>query len=59
MNGGERRLKMSENRLLFGPKREEIAGDWRKLHKVELHDFRCSPNTCITGKEAQGTEIRY
>jgi hypothetical protein len=38
---------MFENRLLCGPKREEIAGDWRKLHKVELHDFHFSPNTTV------------
>jgi len=37
-------------------KGEEVVGHWRKLHKVELHDFRCSPN--IIGKEAQGNETR-
>jgi hypothetical protein len=36
-----------ENRVLrriFGPKREEVAGDWRKLHDEELHDSYSSPN---------------
>jgi hypothetical protein len=47
---------MFENRLLCGPKREEIAGDWRKLRTVELHEFHCSPN--IIGKDAEGKEIR-
>jgi hypothetical protein len=31
-----------ENRVLrriFGPKRDEVAGEWRKLHNEELHDF--------------------
>jgi hypothetical protein len=36
-----------ENRLLriiFGPKREEVTGDWRKLHNEELHNLYSSPN---------------
>jgi hypothetical protein len=38
---------MSENRELkriFGPKREEVVGGWRKLHNEELHSFSVSPN---------------
>ena len=34
-------LRMSKNRVLrkiFGPKREEVTGDWRQLHNEELHD---------------------
>jgi hypothetical protein len=36
-----------ENRLLwriYGPKREEVAGGWRRLHKEELHNLNASPN---------------
>jgi hypothetical protein len=36
-----------ENRVLrriFGPKRNEITGDWRKLHAEELHNLYSSPN---------------
>jgi len=43
----ERRLRVFENRVLrrvFGPKRDELAGEWKKLHNVELNDFYCSPN---------------
>ena len=29
---------------IFGPKRDEIRGEWRKLHKEELNDLYCSPN---------------
>jgi hypothetical protein len=38
----ERRLGVSENKVLrkrFGPKREKVAGDWRRLHNEELHNF--------------------
>jgi hypothetical protein len=29
---------------IFGPKRDEIRGDWRKLHNEELHNFYSMPN---------------
>jgi len=38
----KRRLRVFENRVLrrlFGPKRDEVTGEWRKLHKVELSDL--------------------
>jgi hypothetical protein len=37
----ERRLREFENRVLremFGPKRDGVTGEWRNLHKEELHD---------------------
>jgi hypothetical protein len=36
-----------ENRVLrriFGPKRDEVTGEWRKLHNEEINDLYCSPN---------------
>jgi hypothetical protein len=36
-----------ENRVLrriFGPKRDEVTGGWRKLHKEELHNLYFSPS---------------
>jgi hypothetical protein len=38
----ERRLRVNENRVLrrvFGPKRDELTGEWRKLHNEELNDL--------------------
>jgi hypothetical protein len=40
-------LRVFENRLLrriFGPKRDEVTGEWRELHNEELNDLYCSPN---------------
>jgi hypothetical protein len=37
----ERRLRVFENRVLriFGPKRDEVTGEWRKLYNEELNDL--------------------
>jgi hypothetical protein len=43
----ERRLRVFENmvlRRIFGPKRDEITAEWRKLHKEELNDLYSLPN---------------
>ena len=42
-----RRLRMFENRVLrrvFWPKRDEVTGEWRKLHNEELSDLYSIPN---------------
>jgi hypothetical protein len=31
-------------RRIFGPKRDEVTGKWRKLHNAELHNLYSSPN---------------
>ena len=43
----ERKLRVFGNRVLrkiFGPRRDEVTGEWRRLHNEELNDFYSSPN---------------
>jgi hypothetical protein len=43
----ENRLRVFENRVLrriVGPRRDEVTGEWRKLHNEELHNLYTSPD---------------
>jgi hypothetical protein len=43
----EHRLRVFEKRVLrriFGPRRDEVTGNWRKLHNEELHNLYSLPN---------------
>jgi hypothetical protein len=43
----ERGLRVFENRVLrkvFGPRRDEVTGEWRKLHNEGLNDLYSLPN---------------
>jgi len=43
----ERKLRVFENmvlRRIFGPRRDEVTGEWRRLHDKELNDLYSSPN---------------
>jgi hypothetical protein len=46
-NCNKHRLRVFENRVLrriFGPKRDEVTGEWRKLHSEEFHNLYSSPD---------------
>jgi hypothetical protein len=48
--GEEHRLGVFENRVLrgiFGPKGDEVTGEWRKLHSGELHNLLSSPDVIM------------
>jgi hypothetical protein len=50
----EHRLQVFENRALrriFGPKRDKVTGEWRKLHNEELHDLYSLPSIIRITKE--------
>jgi hypothetical protein len=71
----ERRPRVFENRALtriFGPKRDEATGEWKKLHNEELRDFYSSPSIIriiksrrmrwaghVAGMGRRGTRIEY
>jgi len=49
----ERKLRVSENmvlRRIFGPRRDEVTGEWKSLHNEELNDLYSSPNICVGDK---------
>jgi len=45
----ERKPRVFENMVLrrkFGPRRDEVTGEWRRLHNEELNDLYSSPKLC-------------
>jgi hypothetical protein len=49
----ECRLRVFENRVLrriFGPKRDDVTGEWRRLHNKELYALYSSPNIILVMK---------
>jgi hypothetical protein len=51
----EQRLRVFENtvlRRIFGPRRDEVKGEWRKLHNEELHILYSSPNIIRQSKSS-------
>jgi len=55
-------LGVSENRVLrriFGPRRDEVTGEWRKLHNEELNDLYCSPNWVVKSRRRWVVHVEY
>jgi hypothetical protein len=46
-----------ELRRILGPKRDEVTGDWRKLHNEELHNFVLLTKEDEDGREATVANI--
>jgi hypothetical protein len=58
----EHRLRVFENRVLrriFGPKRDEMMGEWRKLHNKELRDWYSSPSIIRMNKLSRMNWTRH
>jgi hypothetical protein len=58
----ERRLRVFENRVLrriFGPKRDEVTGEWRKLHNEELDDLYSIQNSIRMFKPNRKRMVRH
>jgi hypothetical protein len=53
-------MRVFENlRRIFGPKRDEVTGEWRKLHNEELHILYLSPNIIRQIKSRRVRWVRH
>jgi hypothetical protein len=46
-------------RGIFEPRREDVAGDWRRLHNEELHNIYASPNIIKIIKSKRMRQMRH
>jgi hypothetical protein len=61
-HGLSHRLRIFESRVvrrLFGPKGQEVAGGWRRLHNKELHNLYTSPNIIKVIKSRRVSWAQY
>ena len=57
----ERKLRVFKNivlRRIFGPRRDEVTGEWRILHNEELNDLYSSPNI-VAGDKIEKNEMGW
>jgi hypothetical protein len=55
----EHKLRLFENRVLrriFGPKKDEVTGEWRMLHSEEVHILQSSPDT---SRQIKSSRMRW
>jgi hypothetical protein len=53
---------VSENRVLrriFGPRRDEITREWRKLHNEELNDLYCSSDWVVKSRRRWAVHVEH
>jgi len=58
----ERKLRVFENmvlRRIFGPRRDEVTGEWGRMHNEELNDLYFSPITCRAGDKIEKNEMGW
>ena len=46
-------------RRIFGPRRDKVTGEWRRLHNEELNDFYSSPNIVLVIKSKRTRWVNY